>query len=89
MQIFRLLRLYSFRFEAGSIRSLDEKILIIEPPCEKYGTDFTEMDKVLLQIENDYAAKENWEGYAKNNDFKTFMLLFEKDFPEMAVARYE
>ena len=27
--------------------------------------------------------------YAKSNDFKTFMLLFEKDFPEMAATRYE
>ena len=27
--------------------------------------------------------------YAQNNDRKTFMLLFEKDFPNMAAARYE
>ena len=76
--------------EAGrKEKKKDPLAVIIEKINEKYGTDFTEMDKVLLQIENDYAAKENWEGYAKNNDFKTFMLLFEKDFPEMAAARYE
>ncbi|MDE5620265.1 MAG: hypothetical protein K2I80_07065 [Ruminococcus sp.] len=46
------------------------------------------MDKVLLQIENDYAVQDKWKSYAQNNDFKTFMLLFAKDFPEMA-ARYE
>ena len=28
-------------------------------------------------------------GLYQNNDFKTFMLLFEKDFPEMAASRYE
>ena len=28
-------------------------------------------------------------GYAQNNDLKTFMLLFEKDFPNMAASRYE
>ena len=56
---------------------------------EKYGTDFTEMDKVLLQIENDYASEEKWRSYATNNDRKTFMLLFEKDFPEKAATRYE
>jgi len=47
------------------------------------------MDKVLLQIENDYAAKDKWQNCAQNNDRKTFMLLFEQDFPEMAAARYE
>ena len=47
------------------------------------------MDKVLLQIENDYATQDKWKSYAHNNDFKTFMLLFAKDFPERAASRYE
>lgn len=63
--------------------------VIIDKINERYGTDFTEMDKVLLQIENDYEAQDKWHGYAQNNDFKTFMLLFEKDFPNMAASRYE
>ena len=67
----------------------DPLTIIIDKINEKYGTNFTEMDKVLLQIENDYATQEKWKSYAKNNDFKTFMLLFEKDFPEMAASRYE
>jgi len=67
----------------------DPLTIIIDKINEKYGTAFTEMDKVLLQIENDYAVQEKWKSYAQNNDFKTFMLLFEKDFPEMAAARYE
>lgn len=62
---------------------------IIEKINEKFGTNFTEMDKVLLQIENDYAIQEKWISYAQSNDFKTFMLLFEKDFPDMAATRYE
>ena len=49
----------------------------------------TEMDKVMLQIGNDYANQDKWQSYANNNDFKTFMLLFEKDFPEIAASRYE
>ena len=40
-------------------------------------------------IESDYEAQDKWHGYAQNNDFKTFMLLFEKDFPNMAASRYE
>lgn len=67
----------------------DPLTVLIDKINEKYGTNFTEMDKVLLQLENDYAAKEKWQSYAKNNDRKTFMLLFEKDFPEMAAIRYE
>lgn len=45
--------------------------------------------KVLVQMENDYANQEKWQSYAKNNDRATFMLLFEKDFPNMAADRYE
>lgn len=67
----------------------DPLAVIIEKINEKYGTAFTEMDKVLLQIENDYAAEEKWHSYAEGNDFKTFMLLFEKDFPTMAATRFE
>lgn len=67
----------------------DPLTIIIDKINEKYGTAFTEMDKVLLQIENDYAVQDKWKSYAQNNDFKTFMLLFAKDFPEMAAARYE
>jgi len=67
----------------------DPLAVLIEKINEKFGTNFTEMDKVLLQLENDYASEEKWQSYAKNNDRKTFMLLFEKDFPEMAATRYE
>ena len=34
----------------------DSLTIIIDKINEKYGTTFTEMDNVLLQIENDYAA---------------------------------
>lgn len=76
--------------EAGRCeKQKDPLTIIIDKINEKYGTAFTEMDKVLLQIENDYAVQDKWKSYAQNNDFKTFMLLFKKDFPEMAAARYE
>lgn len=70
-------------------RKKDPLHVIIDKINERFGTNFTEMDKVLLQIENDYASEEKWQSYAKNNDRNTFMLLFEKDFPNMAAARYE
>ncbi len=67
----------------------DPLTVIIEKINERFGTDFTEMDKVLMQMENDYANQEKWQSYAKNNDRATFMLLFEKDFPTVAAERYE
>ena len=67
----------------------DPLTVIIDKINLAYGTDFTEMDKVLLQIENDYVADPKWQGYAKSNDYKTFLMLLEKDFIEMAAARYE
>ena len=62
--------------------------VLIEEVNKKYGTEFTEMDKVLLQLENDYASQEKWQDYARG-DFSTFMLLFAKEFPNMAAKRYE
>ena len=55
---------------------------------------FREFTYIWLAIDwkspySDYAAQDKWKGYAKSNDFKTFMLLFKKDFPAMAAARYE
>ena len=82
-----------FRPITGEAGRKDKKknplTVIIDKINERYGTDFTEMDKVLLQLESDYEAQDKWHGYAQNNDFKTFMLLFEKDFPNMAASRYE
>lgn len=67
----------------------DPLTAIIEKINEKFETNFTEMDKVLVQMENDYANQEKWQDYAKNNDRSTFILLFTKDFPSMAAERYE
>lgn len=67
----------------------DPLTVLIDKINTIFGTQFTEMDKVLMQIENDYASEEQWQSYAANNDKKTFMLLFERDFPEKAAARYE
>lgn len=48
----------------------DPLTVIIDKVNEKYGTNFTEMDKVLLQMENDFAAQDKWHNYAQNNDRK-------------------
>ena len=70
-------------------RKKDPLTVLIEAINKKYGTNFTEMDKVLLQLENDYVKQGKWQDYARKNDFETFMRLFRDDFPDMAVKRYE
>lgn len=76
--------------EAGhKEKKKDPLAVIIDKINEKYGTEFTEMDKVLIQMENDYAKQQKWQDYAKSNDRSTFMLLFAKDFPTVAAERYE
>lgn len=76
--------------EAGHKESKKDPLtVIIDKINDKYGTSFTEMDKVLVQMENDYASQDKWQSYAQNNDRKTFMLLFKKDFPNVAAKRYE
>lgn len=62
---------------------------IIDNINEKYGTNFREMDKVLLQFANDYIADEKWQSIAANNKQETFMMLFKNDFPNTAATRYE
>ena len=82
-----------FRPISGEAGRREEKkdplTVIIDKINLAFGTNFTEMDKVLLQIENDYVADPKWQGYAKSNDYKTFLMLLEKDFIEMAASRYE
>lgn len=62
---------------------------IIAAINEKYGTEFTEMDKVLEQIQNDFLADDNLVSFAKNNDEAIFGLKFEQEFENVAAQRYE
>ena len=67
----------------------DHLEVLIDNVNKKFGTSFTEMDKVLLQIENAYVNDPKWQGHAKSSDAQTFMVLFNKAFPEKAAERYE
>ena len=67
----------------------DPLTIIIDKINDRYGTQFTDMDKVLLQIENDFAVQDKWKNYATNNTFDKFMLLFADEFVDMAVGRFE
>jgi type I restriction enzyme R subunit len=62
---------------------------IIDRVNEKFGTQFTEADKLLRQLVNDFTSKEKYAAYAQNNDEDVFRILFEKDFMNVAATRYE
>ncbi|MHC1710217.1 MAG: type I restriction endonuclease subunit R [Methanomassiliicoccales archaeon] len=62
--------------------------VIVEKLNDRFGTNFTEMDKVLRQIANDMSADDEIVRFAKNNDQKTFSVLFDKKFEDIAADRY-
>lgn len=70
-------------------KTKDPLSVLVDTINKEFQTDFTEMDKVLKQIENDMAAQPQWYDYANNNDPKTFRMLFDKAFPKMAADRYK
>ena len=64
--------------EAGArVKKSNSLTEIIAAINEKFGTEFTEMDKVLEQIQNDFLADEKLVSFAKNNDEEMFGLKFE------------
>lgn len=67
----------------------DPLTVLIEQINKRFGTSFTEMDKVLMQVENDCAKDEVWADYAKSTDFDTFHALFNKKFMDYVMDRFE
>lgn len=80
----------SIKGEAGAkVKKSNALTEIIASINEKYGTEFTEMDKVLEQIQNDLLADDTLVKFAQNNDEAIFGLKFEKKFETVAAQRYE
>ena len=76
--------------EAGAhMKKSNSLAEIIATINEKFGTDFTEMDKVLEQIQADFLADEKLVSFAKSNDEAMFGLKFEQEFENFAAKRYE
>jgi type I restriction enzyme R subunit len=63
--------------------------VIVDKINERFNTSFTNMDKVMMQLEEDMMADETLVGFAKSNDESTFKYIFEKAFREIAAQRYE
>lgn len=75
--------------DAGRVERKKEPLtVLIEQINAKWGTNFTEMDKVIEQLRNDMAKDDKWKGYAQS-DRETFLRLFEIDFGKIVVDRFD
>ena len=71
----------------GGERTTDTLEVLIQQINERHGTEFTEMDKLFLQVHNDYVRDEKWKGYANSTDESAFLDLFLKDFLTILITR--
>ena len=62
---------------------------IIEECNKRYGTEFTDMEYVLLQLEQDIAKDPKWQDYGRNNGHKTFRILFDSEFMGIVIKRFK
>ena len=56
---------------------------------KKFGTSFTEQDKVLAQLKADMMQNEQMVNSAKSGDKTAFRTLYNKQFNDIAINRYE
>ena len=77
----------------GTIGGKDKKkeplSVIIHKINERFGTSFSEMDKVLAQLTEDFMQDDRLVELAKNNPQSTFEMIFEQQFKDVAALRYE
>ncbi|MEG0794693.1 MAG: DEAD/DEAH box helicase family protein [Bacilli bacterium] len=82
--------LYSATGSIGKVDEEDEENLstIIERINDKYHTKFTNMDKVMEQITQDFIDDEKMVQYAKNNNPEEFKKVYDDEFKKKAFKRY-
>lgn len=73
----------SGRKEKGSLSEILDKF------NKKFGTTFTEQDKVLAQLKADMMKNEQMANSAKSGDKTAFKTLYDKQFNDIAINRYE
>lgn len=74
---------------AGKDKEKDALSEIIDKFNKKFGTVFTEQDKVLAQLKSDMMKNEQMANSAKSGDKTAFRTLYEKQFNDIAINRYE
>ncbi|WP_211289833.1 hypothetical protein SPSIL_058120 [Sporomusa silvacetica DSM 10669] len=73
----------------GKEKEKDSLSTIIDKMNERFGTQFSEQDKVLEQMKADFAKDDKLANAAKANDKSLFRYLYEQKFQDVAVNRYE
>lgn len=73
----------------ASERTTSKLSEIIDKVNKRFGTKFTDMDKVLEQVSNDFVNDQRMVNIAKDNDITVFTPIFEDDFKKKAANRYE
>ena len=63
--------------------------VIVERINERYHTNFTNMDKVMEQITNDFLNDEEMVRFAKNNNAEQFKKVYQEEFPKKTYRRYK
>lgn len=73
----------------GKEKKKEPLSIIIDKINHRFGTDFSEMDKVLAQLTDDFLADDRLVDLAKHNPQATFAKIFEQEFKDIAATRYE
>lgn len=73
----------------GREKKKDSLSVIIDKMNERFGTQFSEQDKVLEQMKADFAKDEKIVNAVKAGDKSLFKYLYEQKFKDVAVNRYE
>lgn len=83
--------IYSASGNIGKSSEEEEEKLstIIDRINDKYHTKFTNMDKVMEQITQDFADDEKMVQFAKNNNPEEFKKVYDDEFKKKAFKRYQ
>jgi len=73
----------------GTDKEAENLSEIIKKFNAKFNTDFTEQDRVLAQIKADILKNPQMVNTAQTGDKTAFKTLYEKEFEQIAVERYE
>ena len=76
--------------ECGTSEKVKEKLSeILARFNQKWGTNFTEMDKVIEQIVGDFELDKHIMGAIKRKDYSNAEGLYNRDFKKVVASRYE
>ncbi|RJP57547.1 MAG: type I restriction endonuclease subunit R [Ignavibacteriales bacterium] len=73
----------------GKEKKKDKLSRILDDINLAFGTHFSEMDKVLLQFVEDLTKNHELKSFGKNNDIKSFELIYKDYFDNMLIDRIE